>query len=651
MNHSTGDRSAAADHGFVIGTAGHVDHGKSTLVKALTGIDPDRLAEERARSMTIDLGFAWLMLPSGRTISIVDVPGHERFIKNMLAGVGGIDAAMLVIAADEGPMPQTDEHLAILDLLQVASGVVVLSKQDAVDGDWLDLVREEVGERISGTVLANAPIVAVSALTGAGLTELLVTVDSVLDDIPERGGTGHPRMPIDRAFSVAGFGTVVTGTLLGGPIAVGQEIRLEPSGRTTRIRGLQTHATTVQRAMAGSRVAVNLSGVAVNDVRRGDVVSATTRLVPSRQVDVNLRLLANSPVDLHQNDAVEFFVGAAEVPARLTLLDRERLRPGETGWLQMRLGEPVAVMRGDRFIVRRPSPSVTIGGGIIVDATPPRHRRFRPEVLGSLETLLEGSPDDLVLHAVDERPREFRELRDDLASGLPESLNSILARLLSEGDVCLLGSRPPSLRPGTIVASTRWWDRTATQLQQIVETFHSAQPLRRGMPREQLKGTFRLPPPPRLFDELLTTAQAEGIVIDDGQTVRLADFVIQLDAPRRVIADRYLTALRLTPYAPPSPVEFGVDQLTLGALESLGEVVKVADGVVFAADAFDAIVRDILLLLDQRGRLTLAAVRDHFGTSRKFAQALLEHLDQRRVTRRLGDERVRYVGPGAGGGR
>jgi len=651
MNDGTGYRSDAVDHGFVIGTAGHVDHGKSTLVKALTGIDPDRLAEERARSMTIDLGFAWLTLPSGRTISIVDVPGHERFIKNMLAGVGGIDAAMLVIAADEGPMPQTDEHLAILDLLQVARGVVVLTKQDAVESDWLDLVREEVRERIGGTVLANAPIVAVAALTGAGLPELVMTLDVVLRDVPERGGAGHPRLPIDRAFSVSGFGTVVTGTLLGGPISVGQEIRLEPGGRTSRIRGLQSHATTVQRAMAGSRVAVNLGGIAVTDVRRGDVVSATTRLVPSRRVDVNLRLLADAPVELHQNDAVEFFVGAAEVSARLTLLDRERLRPGDTGWVQVRLGEPVAVMRGDRFIVRRPSPSVTIGGGVIVDAAPPRHRRFRPEILGSLETLLEGSPEDLVLQAVDERPREPRELRDDLVNELTDSLDSILARLLSDGEVCLLGSRPLSLRPGVMVASTGWWDRTISHLQQIVGAFHAAQPLRRGMPREQLKGKLRLPSPSRLFDVLLTTAHAEGIVVDDGQTVRLVDFTLQLDASRRATADRYLAALRLTPYSPPSPVEFGVDQVTLGALESLGEVVKVADGVVFATEAFDAIVRDIIRLLDERGRLTLAAVRDHFGTSRKFAQALLEHLDQRRITRRLGDERVRYVGPGAGGGR
>ncbi len=257
----------------VVATAGHVDHGKSTLVLALTGMDPDRFAEEKARGLTIDLGFAWTTLPSGRRVTFVDVPGHERFIKNMLAGVGGIDAALLVVAADEGPMPQTAEHLAILDLLGVERGLVVLSKQDAVEGEWLDLVREETRERLTGTTLAQAPIVAVSALSGAGLPELREALDRLLATAPPRSGTGRPRLPIDRVFTVAGFGTVATGTLLDGALALGQELRVYPNGRETRVRGLQTHQTKVDRALPGSRVAINLSGLAVDDLRRGDVLA------------------------------------------------------------------------------------------------------------------------------------------------------------------------------------------------------------------------------------------------------------------------------------------------------------------------------------------------------------------------------------------
>ena len=311
---------------FVIGTAGHVDHGKSTLVKALTGIDPDRLAEEKARAMTIDLGFAWLTLPGGQSVSVVDVPGHERFIKNMLAGVGGIDAALLVVAADEGPMPQTVEHLAILDLLGVERGVIVLTKADAVEEDWLELVREEIREHVSSTTLADAPIVAVSALTGEGLPALLETLEAVLAG-PRHGSRRRPRLPVDRVFSVAGFGTVVTGTLSGGEIATGEELRLYPGDRRARVRGLQSHQEKVSRALPGRRTAVNLSGITTEEVQRGDVLAPPGTMTPSQRLDARLRLLPDAPVALKQNDEIDFFTGAAELPARITLLDRERLDP------------------------------------------------------------------------------------------------------------------------------------------------------------------------------------------------------------------------------------------------------------------------------------------------------------------------------------
>jgi len=630
---------------FVVGTAGHVDHGKSTLVKALTGIDPDRLAEEKARAMTIDLGFAWLTLPSGRRVSVVDVPGHERFVKNMLAGVGGIDAALLVVAADEGPMPQTAEHLAILDLLGVDRGLVVLSKADAVDADWLDLVREETREHLTGTLLADAPLVAVSALSGAGLPELRAALDGLLAAVPPRANAGRPRLPIDRVFTVAGFGTVVTGTLGGGELAIGQELRVLPRGLPARVRGLQTHQTKVERALPGSRVAVNLSGLAVDDLRRGDVLAPPGLLSPSQRLDARLRLLPDSPVTLEQNAAVDFFVGAAELPARLTLLDRERLEPGDDGWVQVRFRDPVAVLKGDRFIVRRPSPSVTIGGGEVVDPAPPRHRRFRPEVLDSLETLAAGSPDEIVLQAIESEPKEVRALRAALPGLGADQVDAALDQLVAEGDAVLLGPDPRATRrPGDFVLATPAWDALRARLREIVGGFHAQQPLRRGMPKEEVKSRLRLAPP-RLVDEVVAAAVAADAVVDDGQTLRLPEFRIALDPARRALADRYLAALAAVPYAPPAPAELGLDPATLGALEDLGEVVRVGEGVVFAPDAFARIVRETVDLIDRDGAVTIAGFRDHFRTSRKYAQATLEYLDQRRVTRRVGDERVR--GPAA----
>ncbi|NTU85820.1 MAG: selenocysteine-specific translation elongation factor, partial [Chloroflexales bacterium] len=386
---------------YVIGTAGHVDHGKSTLVKALTGIDPDRWEEEQRREMTIDLGFAWLTLPSGRSVSMVDVPGHERFIKNMLAGVGGFDAALLVVAADESVMPQTAEHLAILDLLEVRHGVVALTKADLVDADWLELVREEVAARLLGTSLAGAPLVPVSARTGAGLDALRAALDAALDATPSRtAARGAPRLPVDRSFTIGGFGTVVTGTLLDGPLRVGDELLVLPAGLQARVRGLQTHMHKADTALPGTRVAVNLAGVHHSEVRRGDVLAPPGTLRPTAMLDLRLRVLADAPAPLAQNMALDLFTGASEVRCRVTLLDAERLDPGATGWAQLRLEGPIAVARGDRCILRVASPSRTVAGGTVVDAHPPRHRRFRAEVVAALETLARGEPGELLAQAL-----------------------------------------------------------------------------------------------------------------------------------------------------------------------------------------------------------------------------------------------------------
>jgi selenocysteine-specific elongation factor len=625
---------------FVIGTAGHVDHGKSTLVKALTGIDPDRLAEEKARAMTIDLGFAWLTLPGGQSVSVVDVPGHERFIKNMLAGVGGIDAALLVVAADEGPMPQTVEHLAILDLLGVDRGVIVLTKADAAEADWLDLVREEIRELVSTTTLAEAPIVAVSAITGEGLPALLETLEAVLASAPGTASGNTPRLPVDRVFSVAGFGTVVTGTLSGGEIATGDELRLYPGDRRARVRGLQSHQEKVSRALPGRRTAVNLSGITTEEVQRGDVLAPPGIMTPSQRLDARLRLLPDAPVALKQNDQVDFFTGAAELPARVTLLDRERLDPGESAWVQFRFRAPVAVLKNDHFIVRRPSPSETLGGGEIVDPHPPRHRRFRPETIAALETLAAGAPDEILLQALEQRPIEVKELRAGAAGLSATQVDEALAQLIAEGDAVVLGGPGRAPAATDFAIATSLLESLTQQMIEVLQSHHASQPLRPGLAREEARRRLGITQP-HLFDDLIATLAGAGALIDDGATLRLPQFRMTLDPARRAAADQYLAAIRAQPYAPPGPHEHGLDPETLAALEHLGEVAKIADGVYFAPEAWDALVHGTLAFIDSNGSMTLSQFRDHFGTSRKYAQAALEHLDQIKYTRRVGDDRVR----------
>jgi selenocysteine-specific elongation factor len=370
----------------------------------------------------------------------------------------------------------------------------------------------------------------------------------------------------------------------------------------------------------------------------------------TQRVDVQLRLLPDAPVALKQNDQVDFFVGAAEIPARLTLLDRDEIVPGEKAWVQLRFREPIAVLRGDRFIVRRPSPSVTIGGGLVIDPAPPRHKRFRSEVIGALETLAAGTPDEVVLQELEAGPREVRALRAALPAGLSaDQVETALETLIAEGDVRVLGDSQGAVKPGSFVLATPAWEALRERLREAVAAFHAVQPLRRGMPKEELKSRARLSGPPRLFDDVIATAVADDAVADDGQTVRLPEFTIVLDSARRALADRYLVALAAEPNSPPAPAEFGLDAETLGALIDRGEVVKVGEGVIYAPAAYVAIEREVLALIDRQGSVTLAGFRDHFGTSRKYAQATLEYLDQRRVTRRVGDERVRYVGIGSAG--
>lgn len=618
---------------YTVGTAGHVDHGKSTLVKALTGIDPDRLPVEKEREMTVDLGFAWLTLPSGRQVSIVDVPGHERFIKNMLAGVGGIDLAMLVVAADEGVMPQTVEHLEILDLLQVRRGLVVITKVDLVDREWLELVEADISAHVQGTVFAGAPRVAVSAVTGRGLEALKETLDRLLAETPPRPDLGRPRLPVDRVFSVAGFGTVVTGTLTDGSLRVGQEVEILPQGLKSRIRGLQSHRQRVEAVGPGRRVAVNLAGVDTSDLSRGDVVTTPGWLRPTDVVDVQLRAVRHLERPITHNLVVSLHTGAAEVEGRLRLLDRDELGPGETGWAQVKLSARIAAVPGDHFIIR--SPNETLGGGRIVDTAPRRHRRFHAPTLAALAARAGDSPMARVRQLV-------AELEPVPAAGLaqrsgltPQQVKVALAELVASGEVVLLGGSQVALTASGL-------QRLAARCLELVSAYHAQFPFRSGIPREELKSRLKLAD--EVFEGLVSRLIEQGQLRDRGLALARADFEIRLSAEQQARVDRFLAELAENPFAP-QPTEMPDPEL-LGLLVEQGKVVKLAENVVLTAEAYRQMTEAVVDYLIKHGRVTVAQVRDLFGTSRKYALALLEHLDDRRVTRRVGDERVLVRRPG-----
>ena len=618
---------------YVIGTAGHVDHGKSTLVKVLTDIDPDRLPEEKEREMTVDLGFAWLTLPSGREVSIVDVPGHERFIKNMLAGVGAIDLAMLIVAADESVMPQTREHLAILDLLRIRRGMVVITKTDLVDEELVELVKAEVEDVLEGTAFAGCEMVAVSAYTGAGLDQLKTVLDGILDDTETRLDLGRPRLPIDRCFTVSGFGTVVTGTLIDGSMAVGQQVELSPSGVRARIRGLQSHKSRLETTTPGVRLALNLSGVSRDDVMRGEVLTNPGWLQASRRFDALLRMVKGAPHSLKHNEGVTFHLFTSETTGRVRLLDTDRLAPGAEGWVQILLDEPVPMVKGDFFVLR--SSEDTLGGGQIADPTPRRrHRRFAPEVLDRLTTLDAGANEDVIITLADQLgPCDVRTLSQ--RSNLSES--EVLERLLElidEGDVVALGD-VASLSDWSIY-SRRGWDIVKNQAQVALQAYHNQYPLRRGAPPQELRSRLKLSQP--VYVRAAERLSEEGILVDDGGLVRVSDHSVVLSEGQESDITKYLDVLASEPWSPPT--DHAIDPELLGHLLERGEVVKVNETVVFSTEAYADMRNRIVEHLNANGSVTVADARTIFGTSRKYVLPLLEYLDQQRITRRVGDERV-----------
>ena len=626
----------------VIGTAGHVDHGKSTLIAALTGTHPDRLKEEQRREMTIELGFGWMTLPNGEEVGIVDVPGHRDFIENMLSGIGGIDAALLVIAADEGVMPQTREHLAILDLLQIPAGLIVLTKTDlAPDPSWLELVESDIRAAVSGTVMKHAPIIRVSAKTKTGLESLVSSLESLLQQKPARLDLNRPRLPIDRVFSMSGFGTVVTGTLLDGQLALGDEVEILPSGQKGRVRGLQTHKKKEERAVPGSRTAVNISGIETESIQRGEVVVHPNQYQATRRVDAHLRVLEDVSASLKHNSEVKFFVGASETVATLRLLGTEELRPGEAGWVQLELRDPVVAVRGDRYILRRPSPGETLGGGMIVDHQPKgRHKRFEENILGSLEALSQGTPAEVLLEAA--LALNIASIKEVIARSRlePVEAQAALDELVDNKSIIPLEEGSLTIDSDRLVIARPHWSTLREKILGIVEAYHTQYPLRRGIPREELKSKMKLST--RAFNIFLHRLVTDHTLREYSTAIAKPEHEVKFDPSQQAQVQSVMRQFEQNPFSPPGLKELQaeINEEIQNALIESGQLFAVSPDVLFRKQDYDLMVDRIRREIQQKGSVTLAEVRDLFSTSRKYAQALLEHLDASGVTVRAGDSRI-----------
>jgi len=623
---------------LIIGTAGHVDHGKTALIRALTGIDTDRLKEEKERGISIELGFAVMRLPSGAQAGIVDVPGHERFIRQMLAGVGGIDLVLLVVAADEGVMPQTREHMDIVGLLNITRGVVALTKVDLVNEEWLELVREEVTEYLESTTLAGAPLVPVSSVTGRGLPQLLGELDRVALTVPEREAVGSARLPVDRVFSVTGFGTVVTGTLVAGRLATGDPVEILPAGLLSRVRSLQVHNRKVDAAAPGQRVAVNLTGLEVEEIARGSLLAAPGSLQPARRLDVHLQLLRQAAHPLKNRTRVRLHLGTAELLARVRLLDREEFKPGEEGYVQLELEGKAAAARGDRFVVRSYSPMHTIGGGTVVESGTPRRRRFRPEVVEQIRTREQGTPAELVAQHLAglKMPAGVGEIARDC--GLTAEVTAETLALLSE-EGRAQAMEGLYLGPARFAALVK--DMTAR-----LSAYQAEYPLREGMPKEELRSRVFTGWPSRPFAALLEEAARRGAVETSARAVCLPGFVPGAGLSEMV--ERAVGLVREGGFLPPG-WEAVLRELNLGPdggaellqfLLRQGTLVKIADDVYWHRETLREARDRVSQYLKEKGEITVGSLRDLLGTSRRFALPLLEYFDRERLTRRVGDVRV-----------
>jgi selenocysteine-specific elongation factor len=632
---------------IIVGTAGHIDHGKTSLVKALTGIDTDRLKEEKERGISIELGFANLVLSDDLHLGIVDVPGHERFVKTMLAGVGGIDLVVLVIGADEGVMPQTREHLHICELLQVKRGIVALTKVDIIEPDWLEMVQADLEAFLAGTFLEGAPVIPVSSVTGQGLAQLRTALREMAETVEPKRHDGIFRLPIDRVFTMRGFGTVVTGTLWSGTVKVGDEVVVLPRELRSRVRRLQVHGQTVEQAWAGQRVAVNLPGLEVDQLNRGDLLAFAGTLKPAMAFDVSLALLKDAPRALRNRARVRFHLGTSEVLARVVLLDREELNPGEEAFAHLRLEAPATALAGDRYVIRSYSPALTIGGGSVLDPTPPVRRRPRAQLLEHLNVLQTGTSGQQVERLLLQAGPALisMEALRATASLDETTLKGELARLIESGVAIPLGAKGEL---GHVHRTT--YDRLAAEILSRLEEFHRKEPLKDGLPKEELR--TKLPSVgPALFARLLQGLVESQRIAIDREKVRHFLHRPTFSADEQAIKGRLETIYRSAGFQPPdlesALAQAGANNKTgvtlFHRLADEGTVIKIKDNLYLHRDYYERAKGVLLDHFKGHATITVPEFKDLLGVSRKFAIPFLEHFDSVKLTRRQGDERVPYA--------
>ncbi len=619
-------------HYVILGTAGHIDHGKSALVKALTGIDPDRLKEEKERGITIDLGFAYLLYPDGLTIGIVDVPGHERLVRNMLAGAGGIDLVLLVIAADEGIMPQSREHLSICDLLKIKSGLVAITKADLVEKEWIELMKDEINNFIQGTFLEGAPIVPVSAKTMFNIELLKKEIRNVAEKVEPKPTKGLFRLPIDRVFTLKGFGTVVTGTAVSGSISVEDPVEILPSNIKSKVRGLHTHGKPTQTAFAGQRVAINLQGVEKEELRRGDAVVIPGRFIPTKKIDANVELLSDAP-PLKNKALVHFHLATAETIARVILYGRDELKQHERCYCQFRLQDPVVSMTGDRYIIRRFSPVETIGGGEVLDPSP--SRRKKKAGLEDLEIFDKNNLTEKISTKV-------------LQSGLQGiSIKAIegwvkAETIAIEDSVKKLSGKGLLLTLEDILIHRTMLDSFRERAVQILKNFHSKNPLKPGMPKEEFRATINLEH--KIFSGLLSSLRD---VVVDKDTVRLSSFSTSLSQKEQALRIKILELIEKGGFQPPTKEEISqslkLDQKHLSDILKLmakeGSLVRISESLYMTASLYNKMIEALRNFYSKKPEMTVAEFRDILKTTRKYAVPFLEYLDSNKITLRLGDVR------------
>ncbi|MGE0084904.1 MAG: selenocysteine-specific translation elongation factor [Desulfococcaceae bacterium] len=628
---------------IILGTAGHIDHGKTTLIKALTGINTDRLKEEQLRGITIELGFAFLDLPGGRHIGIVDVPGHEKFIKNMVAGATGIDLVAMVIAADEGVMPQTREHMEICTLLGVRHGLVVLTKTDMVDEEWLELVTEDIREFVRGTFLEDKPIVPVSGITGKGIPEFIRTLDSLSAGISPRSSTGLFRLPADRVFTMKGFGTVITGTLISGQVSVGDPVMLYPSGITSKVRGLQVHGENVETAFAGMRTAVNFQGLEKSTVNRGDVLSAPDALISSYMLDVSLHYLASNKRPVKNRTRVRFHAGTAELLGNLILLESDELLPGESAVAQLRLDTPVALVKDDRFVLRSNSPVRTIGGGAVINPVPRKHKRLKTDVTAKLRTLADLPPEQIVAYHAEETGYSGVSLAAlRIMGNIPEKqLERAVQSLLSQKILMQTDKENRIfIHRDSFVAFRK-------EITDHLEKYHRENPLKTGMPKEELKSRLPSFAGVKLFHLAVAQMLKEEQIAAEGDIVRLTAHRVSLGQDQTAIRKKLLDAYTKSGLTPPyfrelcTSMEMEESQArdVLMVLVGEGLLVKAKEDLYFFTDSVEELKNRLVAYLREKGEISTPGFKDITGVSRKYLIPLIEYFDSRNITIRIGDIR------------